>query len=39
MKNVMNKLISDGTYGKILNTWSNTKSAVTKSEVNPAVGN
>ena len=39
MKNVMNKLISDGTYGKILDTWSNTKGAVTKSEVNPAVGN
>jgi polar amino acid transport system substrate-binding protein len=38
MKNVMNKLISDGTYGKILDTWSNTKGAVTKSEVNPAVG-
>lgn len=39
MKNVMNKLISDGTYGKILDTWSNTKGAVTKSEVNPAVEN
>lgn len=39
MKNVMNKLISDGTYGKILDTWSNTKGAVTKSEVNPAVDN
>ncbi|XAS68769.1 ABC transporter substrate-binding protein [Micrococcaceae bacterium Sec5.7] len=35
---VMNKLITDGTYGKILDEWSNTKGAVTKSEVNPAVG-
>lgn len=35
---VMNKLISDGTYGKILDKWNNSKGAVTKSEVNPVVG-
>ncbi|MET3923298.1 ABC transporter substrate-binding protein [Arthrobacter sp. UYEF20] len=35
---VMNKLISDGTYGKILDKWNNSKGAVTTSEVNPAVG-
>ncbi|MCZ2402302.1 ABC transporter substrate-binding protein [Paenarthrobacter sp. Z7-10] len=35
---VMNKLISDGTYTKILEAWNNTKGAISKSEVNPAVG-
>jgi polar amino acid transport system substrate-binding protein len=37
MSNVMNKLISDGTYKKILDTWNNSAGAVTKSEVNPEV--
>ncbi len=35
---VMNKLIDDGDYKKILDTWNNSKGAITKSEVNPAVG-
>ncbi|MET3176774.1 UNVERIFIED_ORG: polar amino acid transport system substrate-binding protein [Arthrobacter sp. UYCu721] len=35
---VMNKLISNGSYAKILDTWNNSKGAVTKSEVNPVVG-
>ncbi|MCQ9164915.1 MULTISPECIES: ABC transporter substrate-binding protein [unclassified Arthrobacter] len=34
---VMNKLIDDGTYGKILKAWNNTEGAVTKAEVNPVV--
>jgi polar amino acid transport system substrate-binding protein len=34
---VMNKLIKDGTYGKILEKWNNTKGAVPTSEVNPVV--
>jgi polar amino acid transport system substrate-binding protein len=33
----MNKLIKDGTYGKILEKWNNTKGAVPTSEVNPVV--
>lgn len=37
MSKVMNKLISDGTYKKILDAWNNSTGAVTKSEVNPAV--
>lgn len=37
MSKVMNKLISDGTYKKILEAWNNSAGAVTKSEVNPAV--
>jgi polar amino acid transport system substrate-binding protein len=37
MRKVMNKLISDGTYKKILDAWNNSTGAVTKSEVNPAV--
>jgi polar amino acid transport system substrate-binding protein len=37
MSKVMNKLISDGTYKKILDAWNNSAGAVTKSEVNPAV--
>jgi polar amino acid transport system substrate-binding protein len=37
MSQVMNKLISDGTYKKILDAWNNSTGAVTKSEVNPAV--
>ncbi len=37
MSKVMNKLISDGTYKKILDAWNNSKGAITKSEVNPAV--
>lgn len=39
MSKVMNKLISDGTYKKILDAWNNSTGAVTKSEVNPAVTN
>ncbi len=35
---VMNKLLNDGTYGKILEKWNNTKGAVTVAEVNPVVG-
>jgi polar amino acid transport system substrate-binding protein len=35
MSKVMNKLISDGTYKKILDAWNNSKGAITKSEVNP----
>ncbi|WP_026555931.1 ABC transporter substrate-binding protein [Arthrobacter sp. 35W] len=34
---VMNKLIENGTYGKILSTWNNADGAITKSELNPAV--
>lgn len=37
IRKVMNKLISDGTYKKILDAWNNSTGAVTKSEVNPAV--
>lgn len=33
---VMNKLITDGTYGKILKSWNNTEGALPKAEVNPA---
>lgn len=35
---VMNKLISDGTYAKILKTWNNDEGALPKAEVNPVVG-
>ena len=34
---VMNKLISDGDYKKILDAWNNSKGAISKAEVNPAV--
>lgn len=33
---VVNKLITDGTYGKILAAWNNTDGGITKSELNPA---
>jgi polar amino acid transport system substrate-binding protein len=33
---VVNKLIADGTYGKILAAWNNTDGGITKSELNPA---
>lgn len=36
---VMNKLISDGTYGKILKAWNNSQGAISKAEVNPVVTN
>jgi len=36
---VMNKLIDDGTYGKILKAWNNTQGAISKAEVNPVVTN
>ncbi len=35
---VMNKLIDDGDYKKILDGWNNGKGALTKAEVNPTVG-
>lgn len=37
IQKVMTKLISDGTYKKILDTWNNADGAVSKSEVNPSV--
>ncbi|WP_427018753.1 ABC transporter substrate-binding protein [Pseudarthrobacter sp. P1] len=33
---VMNKLITDGTYGKILAAWNNADGGIAKSELNPA---
>jgi polar amino acid transport system substrate-binding protein len=35
VQKVMTKLMADGTYKKILDTWNNSEGAVTKSEVNP----
>ncbi|WP_415853326.1 ABC transporter substrate-binding protein [Sinomonas sp. G460-2] len=37
IQKVMTKLIADGTYKKILDSWSVADSAVSKSEVNPSV--
>ncbi|WP_345037963.1 ABC transporter substrate-binding protein [Arthrobacter methylotrophus] len=37
MTKVVNNLIADGTYAKILKSWNNTDGAITKSELNPAV--
>ena len=38
IEKVMNKLIADGTYGKILAQWNNTDGAITKAVLNPAAG-
>lgn len=35
IQKVMTKLMADGTYKKILDTWNNSEGAITKSEVNP----
>ncbi|MBP2373034.1 ABC transporter substrate-binding protein [Paeniglutamicibacter psychrophenolicus] len=35
---VVNKLISDGTYAKILESWSNSDGAIVKAQVNPESG-
>ena len=37
IQKTMTKLIADGTYKKILDTWNNADGAVTKSELNPSV--
>lgn len=37
VQKVVSKLIADGTYKKILDTWGNADGAVTTSEVNPSV--
>lgn len=37
VQKVMTKLIADGSYKKILDTWNNSEGAITKSEVNPSV--
>lgn len=35
IQKVVTKLMADGTYKKILDTWNNSEGAITKSEVNP----
>ncbi|MCH4209668.1 ABC transporter substrate-binding protein [Bifidobacterium sp.] len=37
VQQALQKLIDDGTYGKILDTWGVSKGAVTKAEINPTV--
>lgn len=37
VQQALQKLIDDGTYGKILDTWGVSKGAVTKAEINPSV--
>ncbi|SKB73935.1 amino acid ABC transporter substrate-binding protein, PAAT family (TC 3.A.1.3.-) [Arthrobacter sp. 31Cvi3.1E] len=37
VKKVVQDLISDGTYAKILETWNNADAAIEESEVNPSV--
>ena len=37
VRKVVTKLIADGTYGSILDSWNNSDGAITKPEVNPAV--
>lgn len=37
VQKTMTKLMADGTYKKILDTWNNGDAAVTKAEVNPSV--
>lgn len=37
VSDVVNTMISDGSYQKILASWSNSKGAIDKSEVNPVV--
>ncbi|MFQ4148322.1 ABC transporter substrate-binding protein [Arthrobacter sp. LAPM80] len=39
VEKVMNKLIADGSYMKILDTWNNAEGAVTKAVLNPAAKN
>lgn len=34
---VMNKLIADGNYGKILTAWNNSAGAISKAELNPVI--
>lgn len=38
IEKVMNKLIEDGTYTKILTSWNNTDGALTKAVLNPTAG-
>ncbi|WP_125610547.1 ABC transporter substrate-binding protein [Specibacter cremeus] len=38
IEKVMNKLIQDGTYGKILKDWNNSEGALPKAVMNPAAG-
>ncbi|ALO65871.1 ABC transporter substrate-binding protein [Arthrobacter alpinus] len=38
IEKVMNKLIEDGSYTKILSTWNNQDGALTKSVLNPTAG-
>ncbi len=38
IEKVMNKLIEDGSYEKILTTWNNTDGAITKAVLNPTAG-
>jgi polar amino acid transport system substrate-binding protein len=37
VRKVVTKLIADGTYGSILESWNNSDGAITNPEVNPAV--
>jgi polar amino acid transport system substrate-binding protein len=37
VQKVVTKLMADGSYKKILDTWNNSDAALTKTEVNPAV--
>ncbi|MEA5453639.1 ABC transporter substrate-binding protein [Sinomonas sp. JGH33] len=37
IQKTVTKLIADGTYKKILDTWNNSEGAVTKAELNPSV--
>lgn len=37
IQKVVTKLMADGTYKKVLDTWNNTDNAITKSEVNPSL--
>ena len=38
IQKTVTKLMEDGSYKKILEGWGATDGAITKSEVNPAVG-
>jgi len=38
IQKTVTKLMADGSYQKILESWGNSEGALTKSEVNPAVG-
>ncbi len=37
LQKVVAKLIADGTYQRILDSWNNSDGAITKPEVNPVV--